>query len=347
MQVQSLQLHNFRNHEKAFFEFDRGLNSFCGPNAAGKTNILEALYLFISGRSLRNAALHECICRSSDTFFLQLEFTKQGIEQTLKIACSKTEKRILCNTTPLHSFSGLLGILPGTVLTPDDAALIKGPPLLRRQFLDLLIAQNDPLYIHHSTRYYKAMLQRNCTLRKKDAKGALCWEEEMAHAAVYLWNKRGLALHSLQDSCHRLHALLVDSPPPLWFTFKSFASPSMDNIKQKFLDSLEKNRLREMALGFTLTGPHRDDFIIKLDSQEARFFASEGQQRTIATVLRLGEWEQLKNLSQEKPLMIIDDLGLGLDEQRKSRLLNYVTDLGQVFVSSTTPLPIPNRMHRI
>jgi DNA replication and repair protein RecF len=340
MHIQSLSLQNYRNHRNAFFEFDPGLNILCGPNAVGKTNVLEAIYFFISGRSLRHAAINECIFNQADAFFLQVQFVKHGIEQTLKIACSKTEKKILYNNTYLHSFSGLIGILQGTILTPDDAALIKGPPALRRQFLDLLIAQNDPLYIHYSTRFYRAMQQRNCTLRKKDTAGSLCWEQEMANAAAYIWKQRSMAIQSLQDSCTHMHNLLVDYPSAITFTFKSFAVPSMENAKERLLESYEKHRKREMELGFTLTGPHKDDMAIQLDAQEARSFASEGQQRTLASVLRLGEWELLKTSSNEKPIIIVDDIGIGLDQNRKNRLVEYLTQLDQVFVSTTQDLSI-------
>jgi DNA replication and repair protein RecF len=344
MRVQSLYLKNYRNHRDACFDFDSGINILCGPNASGKTNVLESLYLFISGRSIRNAPLLESICTDGEAFFLQMQFSKQGIEQSFKIAYNKNEKKILYNQTPLNAFSGLIGILQGTALTPDDAALIKGAPSLRRQFLDLLIAQNDPLYIHYSTRFYRAMQQRNCTLRKRDAKGAICWEEEMANAAVYIWKQRASAVQKLQQECQRLHHALTDPTSRLTFGFKSFASLSEDNLKERLLESYEKHRKREMELGFTLVGPHKDDLIIKLNAQEARFFASEGQQRTIATVLRLGEWELLKAASEEMPIMILDDLGMGLDPARKQRLLEHLTRMGQVFISTTSDLPIPSRI---
>ena len=308
-----------------------------------EANVLESLYLFISGRSIRNTPLLEGICNNCEAFFLQMQFVKQGIEQSLKISCSKTEKKILYNHTPLNAFSGLLGILQGTALTPDDAALIKGAPALRRQFLDLLIAQNNPLYIHHSTRFYRAMQQRNCTLRKRDSKGAFCWEE-MANAAAYIWKQRSKAIQSLQQECQRLHQALTGHSTALSFAFKSFANAHEDNLKERLLESYEKHRKREMELGFTLVGPHKDDLIIKLDAQDARFFASEGQQRTIATVLRLGEWELLKAASEETPLMILDDLGLGLDPTRKQRLLEHLTRMGQVFISTTVDLPIHCRI---
>lgn len=347
MRVQSLYLKNYRNHREAFFEFDAAINALCGPNACGKTNVLESLYFGIAGRSIRHAAPVECIRNESEYFFIHLQFEKQGIEQSLKISCNPTEKKIFYNQTPLNTFAALIGLLQGTALTPDDVALIKGPPALRRQFLDLLIAQNDPLYMHYSTRFHRAMQQRNCILRKRDSKGALCWEEEMANAAAYIWRQRDRVIHALQSTCQRLHETLTDHPSTLSFGFKSFATPIEENLKDKVMAAYERHRKREMELGFTLVGPHKDDLTIKLDAQEARFFASEGQQRTVATALRLGEWELIKAASDETPIMILDDLGLGLDPQRKRRLLEHLTQMGQVFVSSTIDLPISCRIHNL
>src|ERR1700722_9327244 len=168
MFLQSLYLRNFRNYDEAHFDFSPQVNRICGPNAVGKTSLLEAIYFLMAGCSCRNASTFELIKHGADFFHIQACLVKHGVEQWLKIFFSRHKKKILYNETPLPSLSCLLGILKGCVLSPDDADLVKGPPLLRRQFLDMQIAQCDPLYVHYLTRYNQAIQQRNCLLKQKN-----------------------------------------------------------------------------------------------------------------------------------------------------------------------------------
>jgi DNA replication and repair protein RecF len=336
MYLRSIYLRNFRIYEEAFFEFDASINKICGLNAKGKTTLLEAIYLLISGRSFRNASMAELIRHGAHDFHLQACFVKHGIEQILKITFDGRERRILYNNTVLPSSACLLGVLKGGVLSPDDAALIKGPPALRRQFLDMQIAQSDPLYVHHLTRFHRAMRQRNCLLKARNGAGLASWEEEMATSAAYVCKKRDSAAELLKNHCASLYFKLTGDEAPLSITYKLSSS--------RLLESFAKNRKREMELGFTLAGPHKDDLQIMIGGQETRFFSSEGQQRITAAVLRLAEWEHVRSYSEEKPLMLMDDVGISLDEERKEKLLNYTSQLGQVMLTSTVPHLLEGRL---
>jgi DNA replication and repair protein RecF len=346
MYLRSIYLRNFRIYEEALFEFDPHINGICGLNAKGKTSLLEAIYLLITGRSFRNASSSELIRHGTGCFQLQLSFVKHGIEQILKMSCEKGKRKIIYNRTVLPSAACLLGVLKGGVLCPDDALLIKGAPSLRRQFLDIQIAQSDPLYVHYLTRFHKAMQQRNCLLRAKNATCLGSWEEEMAASAAYVYQQRYLTTEVLKEKCQVLYKKLTNESTELSIKYKSLYSRSdlQNTIQALLLENFAKNRKREMELGFTLSGPHKDDIQIMIGSQDARFFASEGQQRLAAAVLRLAEWENVAALSEEKPLMLVDDIGISLDENRKARLLSYISNLGQVMLTSTMPLPIMGRL---
>lgn len=336
MYLRSIYLRNFRIYEEAYFEFDANINRICGLNAKGKTTLLEAIYLLISGRSFRHASMAELLRHGAKDLHLQACFVKHGIEQILKITFDGRERKILYNNTVLPSSACLLGILRGGVLSPDDAALIKGGPALRRQFLDMQIAQSDPLYVHHLTRYHRAMRQRNCLLKARSGVGLASWEEEMATSATYVGKKRSLAVEVLKEHCARLYSILTGDKAPLSISYKLSSAHLMK--------SFEKNRKREMELGFTLAGPHKDDLRIMIGDKETRSFSSEGQQRITAAVLRLAEWEHVKCNSEEKPLMLMDDVGMSLDEERKEKLFNYTSELGQVMLTSTIPCLLEGRL---
>ena len=254
--------------------------------------------------------------------------------------------QIIFNSTTLPSSACLLGILRGVVLSPDDAGLIKGAPTIRRHYLDMQIAQGDPLYVHYLTRFNRAMRQRNCLLRAKNAATIESWEHEMASSAAYITQQRASATHILNEHSHKLHSVLAGDTTHLSLSYKSSQSllEDTEKLKQRYLEQWNKHRRREMELGCTLSGPHKDDLSIAIDAKEARLFASEGQQRTSAAALRLAEWERLQGLGDERPLMLIDDMGISLDETRRMRLLQHTQGLGQVFLTSTENLPIEGKI---
>lgn len=345
MYLKSIYLNNFRCHKESFFEFCPGINTIYGPNARGKTTVLEAIHLLITGRSFRTSQISDLIGIGAPGFYLEANFIKHGIEQQIKFSCNGKEKSIYHNSTPCTSIASLLGLLQGVVITPDDASLVKGSPNIRRHFLDLQIAQTDPLYVHHLGRYNRAMRQRNTLLRAKSGTTINSWEHEMANSAAYLVQQRQKAIHELQNSSRGLHKALSGETEELELIYKtgltSSAGMELPLLKQFYMDQYHKLRYREMLLGSTLTGPHKDDLTISIGQKEVRFFASEGQQRSCVAALRLAEWERLNMLANEPPLMLIDDVGVSLDSIRRDRLLNQVQYLGQVFLTATQELILP------
>ncbi len=349
MQLLSLFLKNFRFYDQVFFEFCPAINVICGSNACGKTTLLEAIYFLIAGRSFRGAQMGELIRHGEQNFFLEARFIKNGLEQSLKIYSSDSQRKILYNSTEYPSFSSLLGLLQGIVLSPDDIGLIKKAPATRRHYLDMQLAQVDPLYVHHLMRYSKAMRHRNHLLRTKQPNATTCWELEMAQSAAYVTRQRAAAVGDLTALGEPLHASLSGETAPLALAYKTTHPESMDidARKQLYVKQYNKDRSREMHLGMTLTGPHRDDLTIALNQRDARFFASEGQQRSCVAALRFAEWERVRRLGEEMPLMLIDDFGTNLDEGRRQRLLSQIQTMGQVFATSTHELALPGKEIRI
>lgn len=328
MFLKRLHLRNFRNYKEAVVEFSPHINCILGANAQGKSNILEAIYLLIFGSSFRTKRYLDIIREGESHCSIEIFFEKYGVRQSLKINFRGKERRVDYNTTELGSLRQVFGILFGVLLTPKDSFLIDGPPQLRRDYIDMQLAQIDPLYLHHMTRYFRAMKQRNALLRIKQQLGIECWEHEMARSAAYITKERFFALKELKELAQNLHEGLCNDRLDLTFELPP------EDLEKHYLQTYIKQRAREFFMGYTLSGPHRDDFNLLVDGKEARLFASEGQKRSLAATLRLASWSLLFEESDLKPLLCIDDFGLSLDQNRKKDLLAHLNCLGQVFITS-------------
>lgn len=335
-------MHNFRLYEEAYFEFGPQINMICGPNAQGKTSLLEAIYFLISGKSFRTSQTSDLIRHGAQHFHLDAKFVKHDIEQRIRITCGGKERKIIYNNTAFPSIVSLLGLLLGVVICPDDIALIKGPPQGRRQFLDTQISQADPLYAHHLSRYQRAMQQRNYLLRARSLNTIDSWEHEMAQSAAYLTRQRHAASEQLLIQAKGLYQVVADKKEDLQLTYKAGVkfSDITGDLKPNFLEMYRKNRFREMELSYTLHGPHKDDLDICFSERNVRDFASEGQQRSCAGAMRFAEWKRIQLAADETPLMLVDDVGVSLDQGRRERLFGMLANLSQVFLTSTEDLPV-------
>jgi DNA replication and repair protein RecF len=336
MQLRSLQLRNFRSHPDLLIEFESGVSLIFGPNAIGKTTILEAIHLLMMGRSFRTFQIAELIGRRGTGFQVEAVFTKHNVEQKLSVSFDGTERKIEHNETQFRRLSNILGIIQGVAMTPDDATLVKGGPDLRRRYLDFQLSQTDPLYLEHLSRYGRAMRQRNLLLKMNDTTTIDGWEEEMANAASYIARQRYLAVDDLQGLAQKIFCVFSGDDKQIAIAYETRAPFESEKVIRDFyLQKYKELRPREMDVGSTLTGPHRDDLIISLDKMDARHFASEGQQRMCVAALKFAEWERMRHQSNIFPLMLIDDVGVSLDESRRDKLFSHISTLGQVVLTAT------------
>lgn len=333
MILKHLILRSFRNYSEASIPFKEGVNVIQGKNGAGKTSILEAIFLLSTGRSFRTNHLSDLIKKGDSHFFIEAHFERDNVEQVLSIGYDGQTRRIHYNSTHFQNFSHVLGILPSVLYAPKDSELISGSPADRRRFLNIQLAQTDPLYVHHLTRYHKAMKHRNALLKHKSEEAIESFEQMMAESARYLMSKRSSLIEALKPRIQSLAKELSSDEDPLNLYYEpSIAIKRIDEIAQLYA----KQRPKELLLGTTLIGPHRDDFLITYDKKDAKMYASEGQKRTCITALKMAEWEELKKNAECVPLMHIDDFGIHLDQSRTHLLQDKLENFGQVFL--TTPL---------
>ena len=342
MEIQSLYLQNFRLYEEALFKFQPGLNTIYGLNAQGKTTILEALFFLISGRSFRTSHTKDLIQYEKSQFYLEALFKKNEVIQKIRILFSEKEKKIYFNQTPCSSLASIVGLVQGVIMLPGDVELIKGGPQARRQFLDLQIAQVDPLYLYHLMRYQRAMKQRNALLKSQNFASMDCWEYEMALSAQYISLQRHKVLEQITDFTEKHYQKLFQEPVKIELIYKVVTKEN-DYRQENFLEQFKRYRKRDVIFGSTSIGPHKDEVLILINGKEAKFFASEGQQRGCVMALRLAEWERMALIIEDKPLLLIDDIGLNLDEVKNRYLYKLLQELGQCFTTSTQKSPVKFR----
>ena len=336
MFLKNLFLKNFRNHRELRLSFHQKGNLIFGENGVGKTNVLEAITLLSTGKSFRASQLHPLINNESTYFFIQAELIREGVEQTLSIGYDGTKKKIEYNSTPMQSFSYLLGIIPSVLYSPKDINIIMGGPEERRTFLNLNIGQLDPLYVHHLQRYHQCLDQRN-SLLKKQSKNLMefkSFEEPLALSAAYLYIKRKEYLTLLQQELNRKTVKLSKQQEIYDLTYKPSLSAHHKDLVESFKETYHLYRPKELLLKTTLIGPHRDDFIIQKNNTDVKNFCSEGQKRTLLTGLKLAEWEILYKNLKHPPLLCLDDFGNHLDALRHELLERHLEDFGQIFITS-------------
>ncbi len=336
MFLRCLALADFRNYRSLAVEFAPGVNLFWGANAQGKSSLLEAVYFLITGRSFRTQRLKDLVRDGATTFCIEALFSKQGVDHQIQVRSDGSRHRILLNQTSCPALSSLLGRLQGVIHTAEDAALIRGAPALRRRYLYLQLAQADPVYLRALARYHRALKQRNLLLKTGDRLDLENWNQPLAEAAALIALRHHSLVAALNELSPRVQDVLSANQDQLELSYKSEAVAHTDPelLAHRYLEALQKNVHRELAFGSTLIGPHRDDLTILLQTREARYFASEGQQRSCAAALRLAEWHRLRDATGETPLMLIDDMGLGLDPYRRQQFEQQLESLGQVFVTS-------------
>lgn len=349
MRIHQIRLNGFRVYDEASFSFGPELNMIWGPNARGKTSILEAIYLLSLGRSFRTSVSKEMIQFGKQALYIEASFHRNGIDHTLSFATNGKERKILYNGNPCSSMASLLELLQCVVVAPDDN-LISGPPLARRFFMDLHISQMDPVYLNQLSRYQKALKQRNALLKEEKTAGIEPWEHELAKSGAYIHTKRCETLEELSTFLDTIYPQLSHENEHIHLHYVSKCPKELSHDEKIafYQKALEENRQRDLILGSTSAGSHRDEMRVSLGSDDSRKFASEGQKRTCVVALRLAVWEKLKEHSGEPPIMLIDDIGANLDANRRQRLMDYTDKLGQVFITSTLdPGEQPTRVSSI
>ncbi len=339
MHIKHLRVENFRNYKLAEFDLSPETNIFYGNNAQGKTNILEACYLFSHGRSHRAKYDTEMIRFGKNLFTVKMTFADSEREYNADIKINKEGKKaIRINNVPVTKLSELMSYLNVVMFEPDDLELIKGSPTARRRFLDEALGQLYPNYLVNLISYNKTLLQKNALLKslrgsgKKTDSMLSAWNEQLAQYGTAIIKYRREFLEKLAVYAAAIHSELAK---------EQFSLAYLPNIpvgeadpKGEFLRKLEAAAEREIETGLSQYGIQRDDFKVTVDGREARIFGSQGQQRTCVLTLKLAQTEHIKSIRGEYPVLLLDDIMSELDINRRRYLAEKIKDK-QVLITCT------------
>lgn len=334
MIIKSLELENYRNYENLFIEFDEKTTILTGENAQGKTNIIEAIYLSSTTKSHKGMKDAEIINFNSEEAHVRSIINKKDEDVRIDIHLRKGKsKGIAVNLEKLKKTSELLGILNVVLFSPEDLNIIKGGPVFRRSFLDMQICRLDSSYVFNLSNYNKIIEQRNKLLKDISVNSALketlfIWDSQLQSYGSNIVKTRDSFIDEINLIIGDIHNKLTGGKEEIEIIYEP--NVEADIIEQTLRDNYEKDIRSKM----TSVGPHRDDFIIKVNGIDVRKYGSQGQQRTAALSMKLAEIEIIEKNTKEKPILLLDDVLSELDSKRRNMLLESIYDI-QTIITCT------------
>lgn len=345
MYLQRLLLKDFRNYTILDRVFSPGLNVIFGPNAAGKTNILEGIHLLATGQSSRAARDAELIRWGQPAYYVRGEAVTEGGTITVDLGyAAERRKAVKVNGMPQSRLGDLLGNITVVYFSPDDLQLVKGSPGQRRRFLDIEISQVSPQYYFHLVRYNQVLSQRNVLLRSlQEGRGSPAdldvWDEQIAGLATRISSQRQAAVASMSARAAEIHQELTSGGEHLLLQYVISAGTRSGTGAPAgpadFLAVLRRSRGEEIRRGMTVVGPHRDDLLFLVNGRDARACASQGQQRTAVLAVKLAELAFMRDQTGRPPILLLDDVLSELDGDRRQALLSALGNGTQAFVTCT------------
>ncbi len=339
MHITQLKLKNFRNYEEEYFEFTNGINILSGSNAQGKTNAAEAIFFLCTAYSPRANKDKLVIRNGSDTAEIFGVAKSNYGDVSVKIDFNKNDKKsIYVNGIEVLRVGELLGNIHSVFFNPSELKLVQETPEDRRRFLNVSLSQMSKNYFYALQRYNKILSQRNNLLKEPNRdiirETLPVWDEQLSKQAGKIIRSRNAFLAEISPLVEEKHAFLSDGKEKLEMKTESGYYGEEDEIAYALYSDLKTSLEKDMRLGFTTLGPHRDDIKFTLNGLDARIYGSQGQQRTVALALKLAETETFKNRFGEYPILILDDVLSELDKKRQRKLISGVEHLQAIFTAT-------------
>ena len=354
-----LRLTNFRNLTHLDVGLSPGVTVYYGPNAQGKTTLLEAVYLLCIARSFRAENEREVVnfdaAKAGEQALVDGTIEKSGQRLRVIVGYQPTQRvgqdndgltynvRKEIRVNRLRRTAGeLIGEVNAVLFSAADIDLVQGSPSGRRRFLDILLSQADPVYLKGLQRYQRVVQQRNQLLRLlKEGRAQVdelaYWDDELVREGAQITWRRYLGMQELTDACVRHHEDLSGAEEKLAIEYRPsvLLAGEVGEVEDNFREALAAAVHRERARPVTAVGPHRDDFALNIDGADMGTFASRGQARTLALALRLAEAEVLASARGEGPVVLFDDALSEMDSSRRHRLLEKAMRYEQVLITTT------------
>lgn len=346
MILNKLSIINYKNIQEATLTLSPKMNCFIGHNGAGKTNLLDAVYYLSFCRSAHSSMDSQVIRHDQDFFVVEGEYTDdRGMRsedmdelRKLSIYCGMkrgTKKHFKCNKKEYKRLSQHIGLIPLIFVSPADTYLVDGGGEERRRLMDMVISQYDGLYLDALNRYNKALQQRNTMLKMEeepDLELMSIWEKQMAAEGEVIYQKRSAFVQELIPVFQQIYQQISDDKESVSLRYVSHGQ------RGPLLEVIQRDRMKDRAVGYSLHGIHRDDLEMLLGDYPMRREGSQGQLKTFVIAMKLAQFSFLRRTcSKTTPLLLLDDIFDKLDAHRVERIVNLVAseEYGQIFITDT------------
>lgn len=332
--IASLRLQNFRSYQDDSYEFSPGVTIIVGPNASGKTNLLEAILVLCQGGSYR-AKDGELIAHDAPWARLEAHVDEQERIITIEhTGAQKSTKKYKINKQVLSRLP-LAKTLPVVLFEPEHLQLLHAGPEKRRDFLDEIIEKSTPGYGQIRRNYRRALAQRNRLLKRLQApheSELFAWNVRLSELGGQIVEARQQIIDRCNLDISRLYQSISTSTLAVKLNYLS--SLNREHYSSHMLQKLEADYVKDRERGFTSSGPHRDDFVALINDRDARISASRGEARTLLLSLKLLELQILEQTRSERPILLLDDVFSELDGARRKALTSFLKEY-QTFITTT------------
>ena len=335
MILKHLSILNYKNLTEVELNLSPKVNCFLGDNGMGKTNLLDAVYYLSFCKSHSNPIDSQVIHHDADICMIQGKYEfLNGNEEDISCALKRRQKKqFKRNKKQYDKLSAHIGFIPLVMISPADNELIMGGSEERRLFMDVSISQFDKPYLQSLVRYNNALQQRNALLKQDNIDLNLLelWEETMIEEGVAVFEKRKIFIEELTPIFHDFYTTISQSKESISLEYSSQLNDS--SFKERLMDA----RKRDMILGHTTVGVHRDELEMLIDGYPIKKDGSQGQKKTYFVSLKLAQFQFLSTKSNTTPILVLDDIFDRLDEARVKEIIGLVSgdDFGQIFISDT------------
>ncbi len=344
MLVTGLRLHSYRSYDELRFEPSPGLNVIVGANAAGKTNVLEAICLCAIGRSFRTRRDQELINMAAAGAYVGLELESRGGSHRIEFKFRRDGKQVLIDGQAVRRMGELMGVLNAVLFSPEDLSLVKESPEARRRFMDMELCQLRPAFFYRLQQYNAALKQRGALLRTALETGVPpeeshldMWDDQLTELGGDIMLIRREFMDELSTLARDINRRITGGREELYAFYKPnvpFRDGGRDEVRAALSSALYNSREEDIRRGYTTRGPHRDAVGILIGNTDVRVYGSQGQQRTAALSMKLSEIALMRSERGEAPVLLLDDVLSELDGDRQRELLSSAFDC-QCFLTAT------------